>query len=219
MIAISDIVLFGPMFVGGLTALVGIRMFFINAPQPIKMLAQLWIVYFTVELIGLITSRIFFKSNDWLYNLWYLFSFLYLASIYFKVLERELVRISIQVFYVLFSVFVIINSLFIQGMFMLQTLTYVVGGVFIIYLSVTYFWALLVSPENERITRDPFFWLSFGLIIYFGSTVPFYGMFNYLAKNFFDFTEFYIAYISSAFFIFLNILVIVAFLCKKNYPK
>ncbi|MBX2957749.1 MAG: hypothetical protein KF846_16410 [Cyclobacteriaceae bacterium] len=100
-----------------------------------------------------------------------------------------------------------------------QTLSYVAGGVFIIFLSGAYFWQLLISSENDKITRDPFFWLSFALIVYFGTKVPFYGMFNYLERDFYDFTVFYHTYISNSFTIFLNVLVSIAFLCRKNYPK
>ena len=217
--SLSQITPFIPLVFMGIAALTGIRSFFINAPPAVRMLAFLQIVLFGVELIGHITFLFFSLPNHWLYNLWFFFWFMYLASIYFQVLEREFVHVSIQVFYVAFIVFVIINSLFIQGVFKLQTLTYVVGGIFIIYLAVAYFSTLFISSENEKITRDPFFWLSFALIIYFGSTVPFYGMFNYLQENFFEFTEFYVVYISRAFSIFLNILVIIAFLCRRSYPK
>lgn len=207
-----------PLIVTGIATLIGMRAFFVNAPQPVKMLAQLWIIIFLADLTGHV-AQYFQMENFWFYNLHHFFLFFFLAAIYFKILENELLRISIQIYYGALIVFVIINSLFIQGLFALQTLTYVGGGVFTIYLSVAYLWQLLVSSDNERITRDPFFWLSFALIVYFGGTVPFFGMFNYLQEHFFEFTRFYYVYISNAFSIFLNTLVIVAFLCRKSYQK
>jgi hypothetical protein len=159
------------------------------------------------------------ESNVWMYNLWFFFYFFYLARIYFEILEREWLRVIIRVFYGGFIVFVLVNSLFLQGFQQFQTLTYVVGGVFLIFLAGAYFWQMLVSTDNRWITRDPFFWLSFALMVNLGGSVPFWGMFNYLEENFYQVTLLYHRYISNGFIIFLNVLVMIAFLCRKNYPN
>jgi hypothetical protein len=200
----------------GLTAMVSLRVYFIEAPPALRMLSQLWMMLFAFEVVGFYTR----EGNVWIYNLFNFFRFFFLAYIYFQVLERELVRITIQIFYGAFIVFMLINSFFLQGIREFQSLTFVVGGVFVIYLAGAYFWQLLVSPDNEKIMRDPFFWLSFGLVVSLGGSVPFYGMFNYLQKNFYDFTVFYHQFIVTGIFsIFLNVLVMIAFLCRKNYPN
>ena len=78
---------------------------------------------------------------------------------------------------------------------------------------------MVVSPDNDKVTRDPFFWVSFALVVYFGCTVPFYGMFNYLETYHYEFTVFYHTYISNTFSIVLNVLIMTAFLCRKRFPK
>jgi hypothetical protein len=215
----AQIISFVPLVMIGLTALTGIRVYFINAPTPLRILSQLWLLTFAIEALGYIVRESTDMQNQWMYNLFHFFFIFFLANIFFYVLENERIKLSIQIFYGVFIVFVLLNSLFIQGLTNVQSLTYVVGGVFIIYLSGAYFWQLFVSAGNEKITYDPFFWLSFGLIVYFGGTVPFFGMLNYLQDNFYEFTEFYLLYISNAFAIFLNILVFIAFICRKSYPK
>jgi hypothetical protein len=95
----------------------------------------------------------------------------------------------------------------------------VVGGSFVMILALAYFWELLVSTENESITRDPFFWFSFGLIVFYGGTIPFMGMLNYLSERFYDFTVLYQLYIFNGFIIFLNSLILVGFLCRKTFQK
>ncbi len=215
----TPIITYLPLVVISVTALAGLRVYFIHSPTPLRILSQLWLLTFAIEVLGYIVRELTDKENQWMYNLYHFFFFFFLSTIFFHVLENSRIKLTIQIFYAVFIVFMLINSLFIQGLTNVQSLTYVVGGVFMIYLSGAYIWQLFVSTDNEKISGDPFFWLSFGLIVYCGGTVPFFGMFNYLQDNFYEFTEFYLLYISNAFAIFLNILVLIAFLCRKSYPK
>ncbi|HZI25859.1 MAG TPA: hypothetical protein VFD46_12325 [Chryseolinea sp.] len=212
----EQVVSFVPLFFIGLSAVVSIRALFTNAPPTLKMLARLCIITFCVEMIGHVTKDEI--DNYWLYNIFHFFYYTYLAYIFYHQLNSERIKIFIAVFFVAFFAFAIYNTLFIQGLFSLQTYTMVIGGAFIFLLAGFYFWELIIS-EGESLTRDPFFWLSLGLIIYFGGTIPFLGMFNYLRENFYEFTVFYHRNISNAFSILLNILIVVAFLCKRSSPK
>jgi hypothetical protein len=215
----DDLMRYGPVCILAITTLAGIRVYFNNAPQPLKMLFHICLVLLLIDGFGYIISDVLREQNKWLANLFLIFSILYVANIFLLILEQEKIKLTIQIFYGAFIVFAFINSLFLQGLSGVQTLTFVIGGVFMIFLSGAYFWQLLVSPDNDRITRDPFFWMSFGLLVYYAGNVPFYGMFNYLERNFYDFTVFYQTYISNAFATFLYLLYLIAFLCRKNYPK
>lgn len=173
---------------------------------------------FAVDIAGYITQLMDIR-NHWLYNIRDPFLYLALTYIYQLQLRNKLIQKIIRVFYISFPIFVIINSHFIQGIVSLQTLTFVVGGSFITFLAGAYFWQLYVSEESEKITYDPFFWFSFGFLLYFGCTLPFLGMLNYLWELSQEFTIFYHTYISVAFSMLLNILIIVGFLCRTNYQK
>lgn len=201
----------------GLAALVSTRALFTNASPPLKILSRLWLAMFGVEVVGHFTRQE--EENYWLYNCFHFFFYPWLANIFSYVIENRKVQTSITAFYWVFILFVVCNTLFIQGFRAWQTLTHVVGGCFIIFLGGAYFIQLLNSMDNERITADSFFWLSFGLVLYFGGSVPFLGMFNYLKNNFFDFTSFYFTYVYNMFSIVLNLLIIRAFLCRMSYPK
>ncbi len=202
----------------GLAALVSTRALFTNAAAPLKILSRLWLAMFGVEIVGHFT-RHEQEENYWLYNCFHFFFYPWLAYIFSHVLENRKIQTAISVFYWVFILFVICNTLFIQGFMAWQTLTHVVGGCFIIFLGGAYFFQLLNSMDNERITTDPFFWVSFGLVLYFGGSVPFLGMFNYVKNNFFDFASFYFTYVYNAFSIILNLIIVRAFLCKMDYPK
>lgn len=214
-----DIVPFIPLVIIGTTSLIGLRTFIIGAPEPLKGLSRLWLILFAVELCGLFLKYFAEKPNKWLFNLFYIFFFIYLSSLFSHVLQSNRVRTVIGFFYIVFVAFSIFNAFFIQSVQEFHSLTYVLGGIFSIYLSGAYLRQMVVSPDNDSVTRDPFFWVSSALILYFGGTVPFYGMFNYLETHHYEFTVFYHTYISNAFSIVLNILIMTAFLCRKKFRK
>lgn len=206
-----------PLFFIGLAAVISTRAFATSLPLPLKMLSRLCLITFAVELAGHLTRDQ--NNNFWIYNIFHVFYYIYLANIYYHTLTSENIKMVIPLFYVTFLLFAIFNTLFLQGMHSLQTYTLVLGGSFMIFLAGAYFWELFTSTENESITRDPFFWFSFGYILYFGGTVPFLGMFNYLSNNFYEFTVFYYRNFSNAFSILLSILIMIGFLCRKNFQK
>jgi hypothetical protein len=213
----GQIISYLPLIAMALTAGLGSRLLFIPAPYPLKFFARVWLVLLCAEVTGHLIGL--YYSNQWFYNILQAAWVMALSHLYFLVLVNRGLKSVIQIFIALFGVFVVMNSLFIQGFTSLQTITYVAGGLFVIFLAGAYFRQLFGSTDNEKITRDPFFWLSFGLIVYFGGTVPFFGMWNYLLQYFLEFTEFYFSYIYKSFSLFLTILVAIAFVCRKDYPK
>ena len=205
-----------PLFFIATAALVSLRVHVAVYPPPLRILSSLWIAMFFVELFGhYLRDR---QINHWIYNIFYLIYFPALANVFSHILSNVKVKLSIQFFYVTFIVFVLLNSIFIQGVNTLQTLTFVFGSCFISFLAGSYFWQLLASDDTESILRDSFFWLSFGLILYFGGITPFLGMFNYLVAHHVDFAQFYFVYVSNVFSILLNIIIIISYLCRV-YPR
>ena len=207
-----------PLAFVGITAIISLQAFTYHLPIQFKILSATWCLYFAVDIAGHVTSMLHIY-NHWLYNIFNLFFYPSLMYVYQWQLQNRRIRKIIPGLYVGFIVFVMINSLFIQGIATLQTLTIVVGNSIIIFLAGTYFWEMYISEATEKISRDPFFWFSFGFILYFGGTLPFLGMLNYLWQRNEEFTTFYYRYISNAFAILLNILIVIGFLCRKNYQR
>lgn len=213
-----------PLFFLGAAAVAGLRVFFVPATTPLRLFALLCAVTFAAELLGhyMRQSGAFSDGNEtnhWFYNIFNAFQIFILCKIFYLKLHSDNLRVVIQFFYVVFLLFIIANTLAIQGFVAYQTLTVVVGGGFVIFLAGAYFWQLLVSPDNERITRDPFFWFSFGLIVYFGGSIPFLGMLNYLIQYYSEFTKIYFTLIYTGFSVVFNIMITIGFLCRKDYLK
>jgi len=206
-----------PLFVVGLAAAVSLISFRYDYPAPFKKLSVLWVFNFCVDLTGHIYKHLGLK-NHWLYNIYFWMLYLSLAYLYYYQIQGRYIRGSIRWFLMLFPLLILTVSV-LSGIDDLQTIIIVVGGIFMIFLAASYFRQLYTSEENERISRDPWFWFSFGFLIHFGGTVPFLGMLNYLWARYPAFTNFYYLYFSNSFTILLNILIIVGFLCRTTYRK
>lgn len=205
-----------PLIIAGLTAAIsGISLYY-DYPLSLKKLSLLWMSdLFLVDLAGHLIKSMGIK-NHWLYNFYFWIFYLGLAYLYRGQIQSEHIRRSVLYFFILFPLLIVAQCV-INGITTLYTTGVVVGGAFMIFLSAAYFRQLYVSEENEIITRDPWFWFSFGFLIYFGGTIPFLGMLNYMWGVYPTFANFYYLYVSNLFAILMNILVIVGFVCRRDY--
>jgi hypothetical protein len=205
----------------GLAAISTLLAFLFRYPQPLKIFSGLWLSMFCVELVGHYTGSDGEYNNTWIYNIFLPFFYFYLAQVFLKILDDAVVKGIIFGFNYVFIVFVVVNSLFFQQTFsgQLQTHTIVFGGTFIIFLAGVYFWQLYLSPSSDPIRKDPYFWLSLSMILYGAGSVPFLGMYNFLSDRFYEFTQLYFSTIYYGFSITLNVLVIIAFICRIRSLK
>ena len=216
--ALDKIISILPLFFIELAVLVSLLSFRDNFPFNLKRLSLLWIFMFLVEITGHITGMMKIR-NFWLYTIFDIIFFLSLAFIFYQQLNSRLTRSIIRIFCIVFSLFAFCNIIFIQKLRDYNSFNYITGGTFIILLAVVYFRKLYEEEKTDSITGDPFFWFSTGFLIYFGSTVPFLGMYNLLLDHYPGFTAFYHKYVYVFFTVLLNILIAIGFLCRKNYPK
>ena len=123
-------------------------------------------------------------------------------------------------FYVfIFPLFAIVNTIWIQGFFTLQTYSFVLGGSFILLLSLAYLWELYTNEEAQNIIRNPPFWISLAYLFYFAVSLPYIGMFNYLWANYPSFTTLYYKLIFDGTICLYNILLTIGLLCMKPATK
>jgi hypothetical protein len=206
-----------PLTTVGLAAATSLISFRYDYPLALRQLSILWAFNFCADLAGYITRSMGIR-NLWIYNINFWILYMALAYLYRQQIRSRRIRAAIGIFYFIFPPLVIINC-WLSGINDLQTVIIVAGGAFIVFLAAAYFRQLYISDDSDRITRDPWFWFSFGFLIQFGGTLPFLGMLNYLWQHYPQFTRFYYLYFSNAFTILLNILIIVGFLCRRNYQK
>ncbi len=214
----SQIIALVPLIFIAACTIVSWRSFRLNFPGQLKLLSIAWTIMFLVEITGHITGY-FNIRNQWLYNALFFCWYPLLAMSFYYQFTNPVIRKTITGFCILFPILFLIKVLFFRDNYGLQTLIFVIGGSYIILLSILYFRQLYLSEDNEQITRDPYFWFSAGFLLYFGGNVPFLGMYNYLDANYPGFLRFWGLYFSNAFIILLNIFVTVGFLCRTIYRK
>jgi hypothetical protein len=186
--------------------------------SAVKIMSVAWMLVFLTEATGH-TLGFFNIKNHWLYNIFYLLWFLTLALAFrMSLFNKNLKRIIIG-FFIFLPLFFILNIFYLQGNKNLQTLFFVAGSCFIIFLALAYFHQLYSSDENERLQNYPFFWFSTGLLLYFGINVLYLGMYNVLIVKFLGLSRIYHHYISIIILILLNLSVLKGFLCRKPSPK
>jgi hypothetical protein len=204
-----------PLLLIAVAAFVSLRSFRHNVPLPYKHFSLLWLLVFMTELLGH-TLQVLAIPNHWLYNVFNFVFYLTLVHIYSNLLGlKNIIKIR-NAFFILFSLLTIVNSIFYQSILRLQTVNIVVGGFCAFCLIIFY---LIYAYQNEiviSIKSRPFFWFSIGLALYFGGTIPFLGMLNYLWENHREFSTFYYIYIFNIFSLILNIFVIIGFSCNFN---
>lgn len=215
---VTEIISWFALCVFGAAAIVSLRSFTRDFPQELKMLSVLWVVLFIIDVVGHIMRE---KNihNHWLYNIFGWLFYLPLAGLYYRVMESLFVRKLIKIFAVVFTLLIIADSIFLEGVKQLQSIIIVCGGAAITFMAAAYVRQLYISESNEKISRDPWFWFSVAFIVYFGASVPYLGMFNYLWEHYQDFAAVYYFYINISFTILLHLLIITGFLCRTNYRK
>jgi hypothetical protein len=202
----------------GAAAFVSLRSFRYNFPAELKWLSILWVLLFIIDVGGSFLKARHFR-NLWVYNIFGWLFYLPLAALYYQIIDHPVIRKGIKVFAIFFIFLVVFDTLFIEGFHQLQSLVIVTGGTAIIILAGSYLRQLYISDSNEKITRDPWFWFSVGFIVYFGASVPYLGMLNYLWQYYTDFAAVYYSYIYIAFTMLMHCLFITGFLCRTNFQK
>jgi len=154
-------------------------------------------------------------KNHFFFNIIYAVELIFLPIFFKNWLHLHVVKKIIPGFLFIFSVFVIVNTLWIQGFFTLQTYSFVFGGSFVLILSVAYLWELFTDEESQNIFRNPVFWFSLAYLIYFAVSVPYLGMLNYLLANYPSFATLYYELIFEGTICLYNILLTIGLLCMK----
>ena len=188
-------------------------------PWHFKLLLVFVFLYAFVDTTGAIIARVFHISNHFLYNILWGIQYMVIAFLFYKVLQNGTIRKIIRLFFLLFPIFFIINSAWIQEFYTLQTYSIVLGGSFMLIFAAAYLWQLYISTETYSVFKDPVFWFSLACLFYYGLTAPYHGMLNYLLNNDKDFAFKYYVVVIDFSDCLRNSLLIIGFLCMKTSMK
>ena len=115
-------------------------------------------------------------------------------------------------------ILVLLNILLLQGFSNFHSITYAVGCLIIIFLSVYYFFELFRTQYAVRLLRDSGFWIASGLLFYYSVSFPLFVLANFM-KSFPANLGNLIGIILSIINFILYSLFCIAFLCRIQIRK
>lgn len=138
------------------------------------------------------------SNNAWVAHAYVPFIFWFTWRLYKNELKVLFSSTFFNITLIICLCFFGVNSLFIQNLKILPTNgIFLISGVFIFW-GVSYFYSLLKQTVYKSLEKEPVFWFTTGVIMYYSSTfLIFLLVYNYLDK---DSETTYIASIFNAFF-------------------
>ena len=208
------------------SALIGIKGFRLNWPVPYKIFSLLLIFISVVE-ISAISWKYYFhdlggwhfsNSNIWLYNISVVPQYLLYMAIYYRIINSPLIKRAIITLAILLSSFSIINWIYFQSIYSINSNTLLLASSIMIFLTITYFDQLRKEKEILKLTAQPMVWISLGALIYHSANLPYIISLNYLIRS-------NVSLAVALFYIYLALNCVmyvcytIAFLCQPHPPK
>lgn len=111
--------------------------------------------------------------------------FFFFQSIIFLLIFKRLLNLSNIVWYLVagYSLFFLINYLYIQGPSILNSNSHTVSAVIMIFLSLMYFRHLLIELPEEYIHKLPMIWVNLSVLVYYSGNIFLFIVNNYLTDG------------------------------------
>ncbi|KAA1247310.1 hypothetical protein [Aquimarina sp. RZ0] len=156
------------------------RLKFLNLTQK-----RLYLLILATIIIEIISRLLWYKkmNNLPLYHFYAVIEFLLIINIYRAVLSKLFSKTFFIVLGVGFVLFAIINTLFFQNLYTFNSNVTSTLGVLVIFIALSYFYALLKEVKYSALERNPMFWINSGFLIYFSSNLILFYINNSLFKG------------------------------------
>ena len=139
---------------------------------------------------------------------------LYLKVFYDEFIDRK-TRNAIKYLSILFILFSLIDSLYIEGFHQINSYTNLAESTIIIALSLLFFEKSIVTRRKTRFQKIPMFIATIGIILYLSGTVVVYLTTNYFISTNDEYNARLMYLISSALLLLLSVLFCRAFLLVR----
>jgi len=152
-----------------------------------KMLLYFIPFLFLTVIIELIGTWYLSKGlrNYWMFNVFTTLEFLFYTFLFYLYFKKRIFKKIILYFMPLFTLMVLLNILFIQGFNKtFNTYTFLLGSFFIVIFCCCYFYeSVLPDKIDQQLSKQPFFWICSGLLIFYLGSVIINALFEYLRNN------------------------------------
>lgn len=123
-------------------------------------------------------------KNYWIYNLFTTLEFCFYSFLFYNHFTKPLFKKIVSWFVPFYVLSVLLNLKFYQGTQSFHTYTFLLGSFFIVIFCCFFFYET-IQPEyiNQQLSKQPFFWICTGLLIYYLGSVIINALFEYLRSQ------------------------------------
>ena len=170
-----------------------------------------------VELVGWYLAKKKVHTAP-LYNIFTVLELCFYVWVLRNIIKNTKIKKATIFFLIGFPCISALNILFVQGIDNYNSLTYSLGCISIIFLSIYYFYELFNLQYAVRLSIDPSFWICTGLLFFYSVSFPVFVSLN-LMKTFTYKLGFLVELITFVLNIILYSLFCIAFICKIKIRK
>ena len=203
-----------------------LKSFRLKWPAPYKTFSILLICVFVVEATAILWTYLFYSlgqmhfsnSNLWLYNCFLIPQYLLYMIVYYQTITSLILKKIIILTGILYTAFAILNNIFFQSIYTIDSFTLIMASLIVIFLTVSYFEELRKKEDLVKLTSHAMVWISLGAFIFHAASLPYLISLDYLIHN-------NLPLAISLFYIFLSLncimysLYAIAFLCQNPYQR
>jgi hypothetical protein len=145
----------------------------------LKLVAAFCLVSVMLDLIGLAILYLKLMHNTaFLIHFFDLIAVAFFTLIYFRAFYLPVLKKITLILGSISLLIIIINALFIEGIWVYPSVSNTVLSLFLIPLSLTYFYQLLTRQEFVHIEKQGLFWINAGVLFYFSILIFLFMLYN-----------------------------------------
>jgi len=155
-------------------------------------------------------------NNSWFFNIFTTIEFLYYSFIFYKLFQPTFLKKLVAKTTSVFLFFTCINIFFIQGFRKFHTVSYRAGAVMVVVWCCLYFRQLMESSAYIILVKNPYFWISIGLLFFYLGFFFYFSAFDYIVYKKVKFSLALFNIISDTLNILLYSCFVIALLCPRK---
>ncbi len=132
-----------------------------------------------VEICAVILGKLGY-TNLPLLHVYVIVQFGLLSLVYYLYFDKKILKQIISILIVVFTIFSICNSLFIQNILKFNTNARALESVFLIFYVLAYFNLIMQEMKIKFIEKEPLFWVSTGILLYYAGNLFLFIFSNYI---------------------------------------
>ena len=152
---------------------------FRNGDREQRILSWLIFLSIIVEFTCLIVGSVFHQNNLIYVHIFTVAEFCFLAYIFKPNIEKVIPEKGVLFIIIGFTLFAILNSLFIESTQKYNAFARAIEGVLVIFFILVYFYTILKSLHIKSLESAPLFWIAVGTLLYFSG-----GLFIFIFSNY-----------------------------------